>query len=83
LLGPYSPISRDCCTRLPNHPRWVRTWYSKFLHYLQPVNRNKLFLLFCVGGSWPSGERGALACRRSQVQIPTVAVNQPFVLICC
>jgi hypothetical protein len=35
------------------------------------------------GKTWPSGQRGALACQRSQVQIPAVAVNQHFVLICC
>jgi hypothetical protein len=27
------------------------------------------------GGTWPSGQRGALVSRRSQVRIPTVAVN--------
>jgi hypothetical protein len=27
------------------------------------------------GGTWPSGQRGALASRRSQVPIPAVAVN--------
>jgi hypothetical protein len=27
------------------------------------------------GGTWPSGQRGALASQRSQVRIPAVAVN--------
>jgi hypothetical protein len=27
------------------------------------------------GGTWPSGQRGALASQSSQVQIPAVAVN--------
>jgi hypothetical protein len=30
-------------------------------------------------GTWPSSQRGALACRRSQAGIPAMAVNQlPF-----
>jgi hypothetical protein len=38
---------------------------------------------FLWGGSWPSGQRGALASRRSQTRIPAVAVNLLSVLICC
>jgi hypothetical protein len=34
------------------------------------------------GGTWPSGQRGALASWRSQ-RIPAVAVNLLSVLICC
>jgi hypothetical protein len=41
------------------------------------------FYLSNWGGTWPSGQRGALASRRSQAQIPAVAVNQLSVLICC
>jgi hypothetical protein len=36
-----------------------------------------------MGGTWPSGQRGALACRRSQVRIPAMVVNHRFVLIGC
>jgi hypothetical protein len=34
-------------------------------------------------GTWPSGQKGVLASRRSQVRIAAVAVNLLSVLICC
>jgi hypothetical protein len=33
--------------------------------------------------TWPSGQRGSLACRRSQVRIPAVVLNRHFVLTFC
>jgi hypothetical protein len=40
-------------------------------------------LLTNWGGTWSSGQRGRLACLRSQAQAPAVAVNQISLLICC
>jgi hypothetical protein len=36
-----------------------------------------------VRGTWPSGQNGALTCRRSQVRAPAVAGSRLFVLACC
>jgi hypothetical protein len=40
-------------------------------------------IIMARGGTLPSGQKGALASRWSQVRIPVVAVNLLSVLICC
>jgi hypothetical protein len=49
-------------------------------------NRNRGFYRYGTrstgDGTWSSGQRVVITCRRSQVRAPTMAMCQPFVLTC-
>jgi hypothetical protein len=56
---------RQCVSKIERHVR-DQTCFSKLVNFVVVIK---------IGGTWPRGQRGALASRRSQVRIPVVAVN--------
>jgi hypothetical protein len=62
----------------------IKSVYCAILKGLGMALKEFITNIFCalfVGGTCPSGQRGALAFRRSQFRIPAVAVNYLYVLI--
>jgi hypothetical protein len=67
-----------------SHVRLKKRYFplSTFLNTTNDKLNNKSEILY-MGGIWVCGERGKLACQKTQVRAPAVAVCQLSILTCC